>query len=95
MDNDNYTSSIKQVIAHYKSNNPAEICNPQIKWDTLKCLIHGYTIQYSSQKQRRLLMKQKSLKQKMQLLQNLLSYCLPNVREKLIENIQACQIELD
>ena len=31
----------------------------------------------------------------MQLLQNLLSYCLHNVREKLIENIQASQIELD
>ena len=31
----------------------------------------------------------------MQLLQNLQSYCLPNVREKLIENIQACQIELN
>ena len=40
-------------------------------------------------------MKQKSLEQKMQMLQNLLSYCLPNVREKLIQNIRACQIELD
>ena len=66
-----------------------------IKWDTLKCVIRGYTIQYSSQKRRRLLMKQKSLKQKMQLLQNLLSCRLPNVREKLLENMQACQIELD
>ena len=40
-------------------------------------------------------MKQKSLEQKMQWLENLLSYCLPNVREKLIENIQTYQIELD
>ena len=31
----------------------------------------------------------------MQLLQNLLSCCLPNVREKLLENIQACQNKLD
>ena len=94
MGDDNYISFIKQVIADYKSNNSAEICNPQIRWDALKCVIRGHTIQYSSPKRRRLLMKQKSLEQKMQLLQNLLSYCLPNVREKLIENIQACQIEL-
>ena len=40
-------------------------------------------------------MKQKSLEQKMLLLQNLLSCCLPNVKDKLLENIQACQIELD
>ena len=31
----------------------------------------------------------------MQLLQNLLSCCLPNVKDKLLENIQACQIEQD
>ena len=31
----------------------------------------------------------------MQLLQNLLGYCLLNVKDKLLENIQACQIELD
>ena len=50
-----------EVITDYKSNYPAEICNPQIRWDTLKCVIRGYTIQYSSQKRRRLLMKQKLL----------------------------------
>ena len=89
LDDDNYMSFIKQVITDYKSNNPEEICTPQIRWDALKCVIRGYTIQYSSQKQRRMLMKQMSLEQKMQLFQNLLSYCLPNVREKLIENIQS------
>ena len=72
-------SFIKQVIADYKSNNPAEICNYQIKWDTWKRVIHGYIIQYSTQKRKRLLMKQKSLEQKKQLLQNLLSCCLSNV----------------
>ena len=50
-------------------------------------MIRGYTIQYSSQKQRGLLLKQKSLEQKMQLLQNLLSCCLPNAKNKLLENI--------
>ena len=47
------------------------------------------------QKGRCLLMKQKSLKQKTQLLQNLLSCCLTNVKENFFENIQACRIELD
>ena len=40
-------------------------------------------------------MKQKSLEQEMQLLQNFLSCCLPNIKNKLLENIQACQIKLD
>ena len=40
-------------------------------------------------------MKQKPLKQKMQLLQNLFICCLPNLKDKLLENIQACQIKLD
>ena len=31
----------------------------------------------------------------MQLLQNLLNCCLPNIKDKLNESIQACQIELD
>ena len=39
LDDDNYMSLIKQVIADYKSNNPAEICNPQIRWNALKCVI--------------------------------------------------------
>ena len=55
LDDHNYISFIKQVITVYKSNNPAEICNPQFRWYTLKCVIRGYTIQYSSQKRRRLL----------------------------------------
>ena len=40
-------------------------------------------------------MKKNSLEQKMQLLQNLLSCCLPNAKNKSLKNIQACQIELD
>ena len=50
LDDDNYISLIKQVITDYKSNNPTEICNSQIRWDALKCVIRSYTIQYSSQK---------------------------------------------
>ena len=64
LDDDNYISFIKQAITNYKSNNPAKICNPQIRRDTLKCMIRDYTIQYSTQKRRCLLMKQKSLEQK-------------------------------
>ena len=93
-DDDNYISFVKQVITDFKSNNPVEICNPQIRWDTSKCVIRGYTVRYCAQKRRYLLMKQKSLEQKLQLLQNLLSSCLPNAKDKLLENIQTCQIEL-
>ena len=57
LDDNNYISSIKQVIANYKSNNPADICNSQrhvvlrLDGTPLKCVIRGYTIQYSAQKQ--------------------------------------------
>ena len=46
----------------------------------------SYNIQYSAQTRRRLLMKQKSLKK---------FCCLLNVKDELLENIQASQIELD
>ena len=39
------------IIADYKFNNPAEVCIRQIRLDILKCVIRGYTIQCSSQKQ--------------------------------------------
>ena len=94
LDGDNYKSFTKQEIANYKSNNPAKICNPQLRWDTLKCVVSGYTIQFSVQKRRRLLIKQNSLERKLQLLQNLLCCCLPAVKDKLLKILKHVKLNL-
>jgi len=41
---ENYVSLIKNVISDFKVNNPSDLCTPHLRWNTLKCVIRGYTI---------------------------------------------------
>jgi len=87
------------IFDSVKINNPKSDNNPQLRWDTLKCVLRGSTNQFSSLKKKTLDTQQNFLEYKMQLLQNRLGHCFVNCRDGLLKgvlnpNFQPISVEL-
>ena len=46
--NDDYIALIESLISDFENSNPKGHVAPYIRWDILKCVIRGETIQYCS-----------------------------------------------
>ena len=46
LQNEDYVLKTKNAIQDYLNNNPADVTNPHVRWDSLKCFIRGQTISF-------------------------------------------------
>jgi len=83
------------VITDYKLYNSPDSYNPHLLWDTLKCVLRGYIIEFSAQMKKSLYQKRNNLMNKMQFLHSALQDSSGFTTESLLDQINLCQIKLD
>ena len=91
----NFASVIKNVIGEFQTNYPPNTCNPQLQWDTLKCVLRGYIIEFSAKRKKMFLHRQNLLRVHLQQLQDALNSCNSQDPNSLFADIKSCQYELD
>ena len=84
----NFASVLKNVIGEFQTNHTPNTCNPVLQWDTLKCVLRGYIIEFSAKRKKMLLHRQKCCA-------CIYSCCNSNDLNSLLADIKSCQYELD
>ena len=90
-----FTSVIKNVIGEFQTNRPPNTCNPHLQWDTLKCVLRGYIIEFSAKRKTIFLHLQNLLRMHLQQLHDALNSCTSNDLNSLLADVKSFQCELD